>query len=464
LYKILIRPLEEKDSEISWKWRNDAEVWEYTGKKPDISVTSEIERDWIKKVLSEKSSKRFAIEVDEIYVGNIQLTNINGLDAEYHIFIGNKDYWGKGIAFSATQQIVRFAKNVLKLKSVNLFVKPNHERAIKLYERCGFIRVSNDVEMILDLEKSLIPQVSVFCMVYNHEPFLEQCLEGFLMQKCLFDFDIVVGEDCSKDRSREILLKYQSKFPGKFKLLLHAHNVGAANNQNMVLSSCTGSYIAMCEGDDYWTDPLKLQKQVDFLEANAECNYIFTNRSILKPDGSFDFTDYDLPEMFDLHFLLKKNIMTPTQTVLFRSPVLSLIYHWGDLLKKGFNGDWILLFMMNQNSKIGFLKDFTAVYREGVGVISRTGNTFKLLNGLETNKRINNLTNYKYDDIIGGFDNHYRNITYSFLEEKNRLKGVSWFFKTEWYKLLNPKRNSIFSKTNVLFIKHSFKLFFGFKI
>lgn len=135
--------------------------------------------------------------------------------------------------------------------------------------------------MILDLNYTYQPKVSVFCMVYNHEPFLVQCLEGFLMQKCLFDFEIVVGEDCSNDKSREILLKYQSKFPGKFNLLLHNQNVGAFNNQNIVLSNCTGKYIAMCEGDDYWTDPLKLQKQVDFLEKNEEFVVVYHHFDVL---------------------------------------------------------------------------------------------------------------------------------------------------------------------------------------
>ena len=359
MYKILIRPLEEKDSEISWKWRNDAVVWEYTGKKPDISVTSEIERDWIKRVLSEKSSKRFAIEVDEIYVGNIQLTNINGLDAEYHIFIGNKDYWGKGIAFSATQQIVRFAKNVLKLKSLNLFVKPNHERAIKLYERCGFIRVSNDVEMILDLEKSLIPKVSVFCMVYNHEPFLEQCLEGFLMQKCLFDFDIVVGEDCSKDSSREILLKYQSKFPGKFKLLLHEHNVGAANNQNMVLSSCTGSYIAMCEGDDYWTDPLKLQKQVGFLEKNKHVSIISHNVNLLKGNELIKGSGISFNCKVSLKNMIRYNMMN-TLSVVFRNKLVAFDY---EILAKYPIGDWPLFCLILKYGDGILSKEVMATYR-----------------------------------------------------------------------------------------------------
>ena len=153
MYKILIRPLEEKDSEISWRWRNEEEVWKYTGSRPNISITPKIEREWIKKVLTDPFSKRFAITVDNIYVGNVQITNITEIDAEYHIFIGDKNYWGKGVAYSATLQIIRYAKNVLQLESIYLFVNPNHQKAIELYEKCGFTKVSDLVKMVLNIKK-----------------------------------------------------------------------------------------------------------------------------------------------------------------------------------------------------------------------------------------------------------------------------------------------------------------------
>ncbi len=102
------------------------------------------------------------------------------------------------------------------------------------------------------------------------------------MQKCDFDFDIVVGEDCSTDNTRTILLEYQKKYPSKFRLLLHEKNIGAMNNQMETLSACKGKYIALCEGDDYWTDPLKLQKQVDFLESHEDYNGVFHKVSLLR--------------------------------------------------------------------------------------------------------------------------------------------------------------------------------------
>lgn len=280
MYKILIRPLEKKDALVSWKWRNDQEIWKYTGSKPNKIITPEIELEWIINALSDVNTRRFAITVDDKYVGNIQLTNITNESAEYHIFIGDKDFLGKGIGFSATQQLLRFAKNSLNLKQIYLYVKKENENAVKLYQKCGFVQVSGELKMLIELNNIIIPQVSIFCMVYNHEPFLKQCLEGFLMQKCLFDFEIVVGEDCSTDKSRCVLLDYANKFPGKFNLLLHDQNIGAHLNQMSVFAKCNGNYIAICEGDDYWIDPLKLQKQIKFLEENDKYGLVFTNSDL----------------------------------------------------------------------------------------------------------------------------------------------------------------------------------------
>ena len=113
-------------------------------------------------------------------------------------------------------------------------------------------------------------KVSVFMITYNHEKYIAEALDSILMQKTDFDFDIVIGEDCSTDATRRIVLEYSRKYPDKIKLLLHNVNVGFISNMMYVLEACTGKYVAMCEGDDYWTDPFKLQKQVDFLEASLD--------------------------------------------------------------------------------------------------------------------------------------------------------------------------------------------------
>ena len=112
--------------------------------------------------------------------------------------------------------------------------------------------------------------VSVNMVAYNHEKYIAQAIEGVLMQKTTFPIELVIGEDCSPDRTRQICIEYRDKYPDIIKLLLPEKNIGSHQNGVSVLLACTGKYIAACEGDDYWTDPHKLQKQVDFLEANPE--------------------------------------------------------------------------------------------------------------------------------------------------------------------------------------------------
>jgi glycosyltransferase involved in cell wall biosynthesis len=123
--------------------------------------------------------------------------------------------------------------------------------------------------------------VSVSMITYNHEKFIAQAIEGVLMQETDFPIELIIGEDCSTDNTRKICLEYKEKYPEIIKLLLPEKNIGMHQNFITTLQACTGKYIALCEGDDYWTDPLKLQKQVDFLEANGDYSMCFHNVHIL---------------------------------------------------------------------------------------------------------------------------------------------------------------------------------------
>lgn len=121
--------------------------------------------------------------------------------------------------------------------------------------------MSNDKSQIL---------VSVVCITYNHEPYLRDALEGFLMQKTSFPFEIILAEDCSTDGTRKICKEYVARYPEKIRYIYRDHNVGYNANEYEAMCAARGKYIAYCEGDDYWTDSLKLQKQVDFLESHPE--------------------------------------------------------------------------------------------------------------------------------------------------------------------------------------------------
>jgi glycosyltransferase involved in cell wall biosynthesis len=118
-------------------------------------------------------------------------------------------------------------------------------------------------------------KLSICCITFNHELFIAQALDSFLMQKTDFDFEIVVGEDASKDNTRKILLEYQKNHPEKIKLLLHDQNQGMIPNFYRTISECSGEYIAICEGDDYWTNENKLQTQVNWMDEHPDYSFHF---------------------------------------------------------------------------------------------------------------------------------------------------------------------------------------------
>lgn len=366
MLKVLIRPLKIEDAQISYLWRNDPMVWKFTGSKPDREITLEMEEEWLKEVLKDSYSERFAITNEGKYIGNVQLTNLNNKDAQFHIFIGDKDSWGKGIATLATYQLLFYAKEILHLESVSLIVNRNNEAAVKSYIKNGF-KIENEegdsqFKMRVYLNDLHSPKVSVFLMVYNHEHYLRTCLDSIINQSVDFNVVINIGEDCSNDNSRAILKEYQYQYPGKFKLLLHEHNVGAMANQMSILKSCDGEYIAMCEGDDYWTDPEKLRKQVDYLEVNQDCNLVYHRSEVLDEEsGKKELETLNNPDFTmkrDLNYLALNGNFMHTATVLYRNN-FSLPQH----LFKGVIGDYILWFLNGEKGKYGYIPDIMSVYR-----------------------------------------------------------------------------------------------------
>jgi glycosyltransferase involved in cell wall biosynthesis len=120
-------------------------------------------------------------------------------------------------------------------------------------------------------------KLSVCMITYNHDSYLAQAIESVLMQKTNFDFELVIGEDCSADRTREIVFDYQKKHPEVIRLVTSGQNVGAIKNQYRTEKACRGKYVAYCEGDDYWHCPNKLQKQVDYMESHPECALVYSD-------------------------------------------------------------------------------------------------------------------------------------------------------------------------------------------
>lgn len=129
----------------------------------------------------------------------------------------------------------------------------------------------------------MIPKVSIICITYNHENYIRQAIDGFLMQKTNFDYEILIHDDASTDNTQEIIREYQNKYPDKFRTILQTENQysqGIQCSMNLI-KIAKGEYLAFCEGDDYWIDENKLQIQVDILERHLECSGCGHNISIV---------------------------------------------------------------------------------------------------------------------------------------------------------------------------------------
>jgi len=126
------------------------------------------------------------------------------------------------------------------------------------------------------------PLVSVCMITHNHEPYIAQAIEGVLSQKTAFPFELIIGEDCSTDATREIVFEYASCHPNLIRVITSETNVGGKANEARVFACARGRYIAVCEGDDFWREPLKLQHQVEYLEAHPAVGLVHTDAHLLR--------------------------------------------------------------------------------------------------------------------------------------------------------------------------------------
>jgi glycosyltransferase involved in cell wall biosynthesis len=207
------------------------------------------------------------------------------------------------------------------------------------------------------------PIVSIWLTTYNHGPFIARSLDSILLQKTSFSYEIVIGEDCSTDNTRAIVQEYKARYPDKIRLLLPDKNLGMIGMFKASYALCTGHYIAWMDGDDYWTDPLKLQKQVDFLEAHPEYVLYFHRVNIL--DGDRLGLGYAPPylnadnSLETKHFLKGYNPVA-SSSVLHRNEVRGELPEW--LLDLVFL-DYGLYLLLLRFGKFHYSEEPMAVYR-----------------------------------------------------------------------------------------------------
>jgi len=231
-----------------------------------------------------------------------------------------------------------------------------------------------------------LPKVSVIMITFGHELYIEKAIKSVLSQKGNFQIELIISNDNSPDNSDILIRKCIENTPNNFqiKYTKHSKNKGIMPNFYQTLLEATGDYIALCDGDDYWTDENKIQKQLDFLNTNKDCVLVAHNVRIFDNDTkativeSFPFTE---PTAINKDFIYKKNYV-PALSILYRN--IEKVPIW--ILESPI-GDYPLVLFLSKLGKIGFLQDNMADYRSNAGYHSTASKTSKnqmLIVGLET--------------------------------------------------------------------------------
>lgn len=203
--------------------------------------------------------------------------------------------------------------------------------------------------------------LSVCLITYNHKHYIAQAIESVLIQRVNFNYEFIIADDCSTDGTTDILKQYQKKYPEKIRLILQQKNEGAAKNWMDLITAPIGKYIAYFEGDDYWTDPTKLQRQVDFLEANPDYAICYHAVNVLNNgiEKSSALNRSDKEETYSILDLANSNIMH-TPSVIFRNGLFEKFPDW---FEKSPVGDYILHLLNAKKGLIKYFPEIMAVYR-----------------------------------------------------------------------------------------------------
>lgn len=215
-------------------------------------------------------------------------------------------------------------------------------------------------------------KVSICSLAYNHAPYIRQCLDSLLNQKTDFRYEILVNDDCSTDGTREILREYATKHPDIIVPIFHEENQFQKGVRGMfqrfLFPKAQGEYLAICEGDDYWCDSLKLQKQVNYMEAHPDCTMCFSRAKVLLEVNSpvyikcfnIEDRDYSATELFS-------NWIVPTASMLFRK---SAVKYPVTQKERILNGDIVIVEQCAHTGKVHGMSDAMVVYRMQSGGVT----------------------------------------------------------------------------------------------
>ncbi len=277
-------------------------------------------------------------------------------------------------------------------------------------------------------------RVSVCMVTYNQEKYIAQAIESVLLQKTNFKFQLLIGDDASTDGTTEIVRQYAEKYPDIVKPIFHEKNIGAANNSIGLYNCARTEYVAICDGDDYWIDDQKLQKQIDFLDKHKDYSICFTKVRMFYEDNP------DQEEIIpDENIAQRRNYLTAVDLLgyNFITPV-SVVWRWKfrNGLPEWYNehltpGDLCMNLIHARDGKIGLLDEVTSAYRRqknGIWYITvqNYGNVYKKY-GFDMLEMIKAIRKYYDGRYLKATDIYVKNIFNSLLDDALSSGDFSYY-------------------------------------
>lgn len=248
------------------------------------------------------------------------------------------------------------------------------------------------------------PSVDVVMPTYNHEKYLAQAIESVLSQQTNFPCRILIGDDCSSDNTPAIAKSYVERYPGKIEFISSSENLGALHRERVsvkVLNQCTAKYVAMLEGDDFWIDDKKLQKQVYFLESHPECSISYHEAKMFFEDGSAPARPVfpvEQKEISTLEDVIGSGLFPIPCTILFRNKILGKL---PEAFYKVRNADWMLIVLLAERGKLGYLNEVMAAYRvHSGGLWSGLSPAQRIKEQINSYETINEHLGFKFNAVI----------------------------------------------------------------
>lgn len=273
--------------------------------------------------------------------------------------------------------------------------------------------------------------ISVIMITYNHDKFIRQAIEGVLNQKTRFSIELMIADDFSQDETQNIIRYYAMKYPEVIKPILRTSNLGPNPNWLDAYSKCSGKYVALCEGDDYWTDPNKLEKQVDFLEGNSEFILCYHKVSGVIIENKITYLKRECNYSFNFYDSLQNKNGNNLSLVFKKCLDANLIsFFISDL----YIGDWPLECLLTLQGKGFYMNECMAHYRIHEGGISRkrSSESFFQVRNLFSSRLLN--SGFEVDKIfinrfIARINLKWAALLFKKRQYKNGLKKIAEFVK-----------------------------------